>query len=116
MKAISIDYNTGVYVSRDNAAEIENWRDVEDDILDALESYLRSKIDNFYYEIYLNGGITGHMLNITTCGPNNEHLLIRYVENHGGGHPMYDIVSECEIPYYSNYTPGQLYDFWQDSH
>jgi len=84
--------------------------------LDYIKSYLYDKIDNSWYrDAYLDYNVTGHVISITTCGPNNENLAIKYAENHDGGHPMYDIISECEIPYYSTYTPDQLYAVWQDS-
>jgi len=74
------------------------------------------QITHWYNTHYPNRSTTGHVTSITTYGPNNGHLRIQYAENHDGGHPMYDIISECDILYYSFCTPDQIYTAWQDSH
>jgi len=83
--------------------------------LDYIKSYLTDQITHWYNTHYPNRSTTGHVTSITTYGPNNEHLLIQYAENHDGGHPMYDIISECDILYYSFCTPDQIYTAWQNS-
>jgi len=83
--------------------------------LDYIRHYFTYQIAQWYNTHYPNRSTTGHVTSITTYGPNDEHLHIKYAENHDGGHPMYDIINECDIPYYSTYTPDQLYAAWQES-
>lgn len=79
----------------------------------AAAAYLRDKIDNNWYRNSdIDYGVTGHVNTISTYGDKDQHLLITYTENHDGGHPMYDIVSECSISWYADYTPEQLYYIW----
>lgn len=84
--------------------------------LTTATSYLTKRINTWYTKHGTSHGITGRITNIYAYGHDSkpDRLIIEYIENRDGGHPIYDIPNICDIPDYATYTLPQLFDYWLD--